>query len=226
MILKEGHRVKSKEYIQIKCNHCCNKTPMEVVLEYSQVKDYEDERSGIGWEAGPIWKFVICPACSGLNIIRLGYHSAFDPDEWSLNVIYPIHDDISFEGLTSEVEKEYKAALKVRNISSNAYAALLGRVIDKVCIDRGAEGDSFYKRIQSLADKGEIPKRLAEMFHQLRLLRNIGAHADLGELTTEEIPILDSLCKAILEYVYTAPRLINQVEKHIQNLKAIKKKIE
>jgi hypothetical protein len=41
----------------------------------------------------------------------------------------------------------------------------------------------------------------------LRKFRNVGAHPNLGELTLDEVPILDDFCRAILEYVYTAPHL-------------------
>jgi len=61
------------------------------------------------------------------------------------------------------------------------------------------------------------------MAHQLRFLRNIGAHATLGELTRGEAPILDDLCNAILEYVYTAPHRVEKVAKRIDELKKRKK---
>jgi hypothetical protein len=122
-------------------------------------------------------------------------------------------------GLSPKIEQAYQSALKVKNVDSNAFAVLLGRVLDQVCIERGAKGDSLYDRLKDLASKGEIPTRLAEMAHQLRHLRNIGAHADLGDLTSAEVPILDDLCRAILEYVYTAPKLIEQVELKMAELR-------
>lgn len=67
--------------------------------------------------------------------------------------------------------------------------------------------------------KGEIPKKLIGVSKSLRILRNIGAHATLGELTTDEIPILDNLCRAILEYVYSAPFLVEEAEKRVLKLK-------
>ena len=69
-----------------------------------------------------------------------------------------------------------------------------------------------------MTEKGEIPERLCEIAHNLRKLRNIGAHADLGNLTEAEVPVLDDLCRAILEYVYAAPKLIEQVEQRLQEL--------
>ena len=96
---------------------------------------------------------------------------------------------------------------------------LLGRVLDLICIDKNAEGDSLFERLKDLATKNIMPEQLADMAHQLRQLRNIGAHANLGELTRSEIPILEALNRAILEYVYSAPTLIESVQEKIDALK-------
>lgn len=61
-----------------------------------------------------------------------------------------------------------------------------------------------------------------DMAHQLREVGNIAAHADEIELTPAEVPILDDLCRAILEYVYTTPALIKQVQARIDSLKTEK----
>ena len=97
---------------------------------------------------------------------------------------------------------EYAAAQKVASMSPNAYAVLLGRVLDCVCAERGAKGSTLAEKLNDLASREEIPKQLADMAYKLRQLRNVGAHADLGALTKEEIPVLEALCSAVLEYVY------------------------
>ncbi|MCI0563315.1 MAG: DUF4145 domain-containing protein, partial [Nitrososphaera sp.] len=117
------------------------------------------------------------------------------------------------------IDRAYDAALKVRNIDSNAFAVLLGRVLDLVCLDKQATGNSLFERLNFLAARGDIPQQLADIAHQLRQLRNIGAHADLGELTSAEVPVLDGLCRAILEYVYKAPQLLQVAEQRLQQLK-------
>jgi hypothetical protein len=94
-----------------------------------------------------------------------------------------------------------------------------GRVLELICLDREARGTTLNEKLQDLAKRGNIPGPLGEMAHQLRALRNVGAHATLGELTSQEVPILDDLCRAILEYVYTAPNLITQVKKRIEKYK-------
>jgi hypothetical protein len=190
---------------------------MEVVASYDLVRTHEDATPGA--EAGPIWELGICPACARPTLLEIDYCSYYEPSRWKAKVLYPQPEE-GLGGLPSEIDKAYSAALKVRRIDSNAYAVLLGRVLDQVCIDRGASGASLYERLNSLAQKGEIPNQLAEMAHQLRQLRNIGAHADLGELTSSELPVLDGLCRAILEYVYTAPGFIEQVRQRLERLRA------
>jgi hypothetical protein len=159
-------------------------------------------------------RLLVCPACNEVLVGRLWW----DVPEEKLEIVYPARTT-HVAGLPSEIEKAYDSALQVRSIDENAFAVLLGRVLDKVCLDRGAEGKSLYERISSLAEKDEIPPRLSAMAHQLRQLRNIGAHADLGELTPREVPILHNLCNAILTYVYTGPSLVAQVEQRLRELR-------
>jgi hypothetical protein len=41
----------------------------------------------------------------------------------------------------------------------------------------------------------------------------------LGELTSAELPVLDDLTRAILEYVYSAPFLAREAEERLAKLK-------
>ena len=199
------------------CGHCANKAPMTIVRNYSQIKSYEDDRIKLDWDEGILWELCLCLSCDGLNLRRAYYHEIADPMP-EYEIVFPsINKPII--GLPLEINRAYEAALRVRNIDSNAFAVLLGRVLDKICIDKDVSGDSLQKRLLSLAQEGIIPQKLAEMAHQLRQLRNIGAHADLGELSPTEVPVLEDLCRAILEYVYTAPALISRVQSRIDSLK-------
>ncbi len=201
-----------------KCKHCNNVAPMEVVATYSEVKTHEDERTSHRWEAGGVYDLLLCPSCEKILLQYYFWHEDMDPEEVTVKILYPINTELPV-GLPNEIQKAYEAALAVRNISPNAYAVLVGRVLELVCKDRKATGKDLYKRLNDLADKNEIPKNLVTVAHGLRDMRNIGAHSDLGELTVEEVPLLDDLCTAILEYVYSAPHLAKQAEKRLTELK-------
>jgi hypothetical protein len=93
-----------------------------------------------------------------------------------------------------------------------------------ICVDRDASGRLLSDKLKSLADKGEIPEKLVRIASALTKLRNVGAHAELGELTTDEVPILNDLCCAVLDYVYNAPFLAQTAEDALNALKTRRKK--
>lgn len=202
------------------CGHCGNSAPMEIVKVYSQVKTCYDSDSDFPWDEGNIYEMLLCPACQGVLLRCFFWHEAMmEPSDVKYIYLYPISND-SPQGLPDTIKKAYDAANKVRTIDTNAYAVLIGRLLELICVDRNASGKFLSDRLTDLANKGEIPKKLIGVSSSLRTLRNIGAHATLGELTTGEIPILDNLCRAILEYVYSAPFLVEEAEKRVSELKS------
>jgi hypothetical protein len=191
---------------------------MEVVGVYSAIQEQSDDKSDFTWDAGPVYELNVCPACDGVTLRRYYYHDAMDPSEIEYKTLHPTPEKL-LRGLPKKIEKGYQASLRVRNIDANAYGVLLGRVLDSVCEDRHATGGTLDERLRSLADKGEIPAKLVKVAAGIRKLRNIGAHADLGELTPADLPVLDDLTRAILEYVYSAPLLASEAEARFEELK-------
>jgi hypothetical protein len=78
----------------IMCGHCGNKARMEVVATYDRIQSYEMDL-GMGtmppWEAGHIWQLALCPACSGLTLRELDYHTGKEPEIGIVDkrVLYP-----------------------------------------------------------------------------------------------------------------------------------------
>src|SRR5262249_50952308 len=127
-------------------------------------------------------------------------------------------------GLPIAIAKAYDASQKVRQVDANAFGVLIRRVLEMVCEDREADGKSLYDRLADLAARHEIPDKLVGVARNLRNLGNVGAHASLGALTPAEVPILDDLCRSLLEYVYSAPYLVQQAENRLKTLKGRKPK--
>ncbi|MEZ4222305.1 MAG: DUF4145 domain-containing protein [Polyangiaceae bacterium] len=167
---------------------------------------------------GTLYELLSCPKCEQITMRSGFWHDGMEPEEWSTTIIYP-SERPRIQGLPPDVEREFRAAEQVAPISANAYAVLLGRVLDAVCDDRNASGKSLHERLTDLATRQEIPGNLVGMAHNLRQLRNVGAHANLGDLTTQEVPVLEALCRAVLEYVYAAPKLVERVERLVAKLK-------
>lgn len=114
----------------------------------------------------------------------------------------------------------YKAAEKVKTIDVNAYVILLRRLLELVCHDRKASGNTLAQMLSDLAAKGEIPDKLVRVAKGLKDFGNMGAHVSIGELSPKEIPIVKALCTAILEYIYSAPYLANTAESKLTAIKS------
>ena len=214
---------KEKEFTpELKCEHCNNMAPMEVVARHSQMR-VVDERSG--YEAGRVYELIKCPACAEVTLCRYYWADHMDPSEVQSITLYPTQTNMP-TGLPEQIARAHEAALRVRNVDANAYGVLIGRLLEMICEDRQAKGDTLAAKLSNLSAKGEIPEKLVGVAGNLRGFRNVGAHAGLGELTKAEVPILDSLCKAILEYIYGAPYLVQQATDRLEQLKAAKKSRE
>lgn len=202
------------------CGHCNSKGPMQIVARYSNTKYHEPEDNREPpWEVGNIFEMLKCSACNRIELRTYHWNDWMEPwEKRKFETLYPAASKVPL-GLPILLKPEYEAALKVKHISANAYGVLLGRILELVCEDRQAKGKDLYQKLDDLAQKDEIPEKLVGVADKLRVFRNLGAHAILGGLTEKEVPILESLCHAILEYVYSAPYLAEQAEIALRQLK-------
>ncbi len=187
-----------------RCGHCGNVAPMTIAASFSDtaIDEYPDDPPT---EHGTIYELLKCPACKEILLRSYRWHDMMDSeDEVTFKALYPFDARLPL-GLPEPIEKAYRAANKVKSIDANAFGVLVGRVVEMVCGDRGASG-------------GEIPSKLVDVADKLRALRNVGAHAELGELTPAEVPIVEDLCRAILDYIYTAPYLAQRAEASLSRL--------
>jgi hypothetical protein len=215
------------EYLDFDCRHCGKAASMQVVGTHDEVREVHDDEDPFNdsYHEGLVYTMCVCPSCHKITVVEEEVNSRASPSHLGKSIIFPQPARIP-DGLPSSVERAFAEASSVRTVNPNAYAVLLGRVLDKVCQDRNVEGENLNSKIRILADRGEIPKPLSEIAHSLRQLRNVGAHADLGDLTADEIPLLDDLCRAILEYVYTARQLLARVQEHLSRLDERRKRGE
>lgn len=200
----------------LKCNHCHNTVTMPIVATYSQVRDRDEH--GLAWAEGNVYEILRCPACDGVTFQR-GYFNDQFPEEWDSVVLYPTKAE-KVDGLPPEIERAYAAALAVKGIEAHAFAVLVGRLLEIICRDKGAQGKSLFEQLNSLAQKGVIPQQLIDIANGLRNFRNIGAHAAGVQLSENEVPVIEALCRAILEYVYGAPHLVGLAQETLDKLNA------
>lgn len=203
----------------ISCKHCGNIAKMEIVGCVIDDNDDYDPNDGSGGYWGTHYNVLRCPACEKINIVSYKWHDGMNSeDEINYDFLYPQNSSNPI-GLPEKILKAYEAAEKVKTIDVNAYAILMRRLLELVCLDRGASSEYLAVMLKELADKNEIPQKLVKVASGLKDFGNIGAHAGSGELTEKEIPIVNALCIAILEYVYTAPHLATIAENKLNSIK-------
>ena len=199
------------------CPHCSNAAPMEIVAKYGRIVTY-GEHPIEGFDTSVNYELLKCPACQDILLRKFFWNDLRDdPSNVRYQLLYPV-PTTGPVGLPLKVSTTYEEAQKVRNISPNAYAVLLGRVLEEVCSDRRAKGRTLSAKLKDLSDRGEIPEKLVKVASGLRGLRNVGAHSGAGVLTATETPIIDKLCSAILDYVYSASILAEEAPHLLDNL--------
>jgi hypothetical protein len=161
-----------------------------------------------------------CPACKEINLASYIYYKDMEYSGYEIpcNVLYPQQTNHPI-GLPENISKAYSAAEKVKNIDIDAYAIYMRKLLELVCLDRGASQGTLAEKLKILAKNNEIPQKLVKIADGLRNFGNIGAHVSSEKLTEEEKPLLNALCRAILEYVYSAPYLAEEAENKLNEIK-------
>jgi hypothetical protein len=91
--------------------------------------------------------------------------------------------------------------------------------LETVANEEGAEGDDLFEKLDDLARKGRIPEPLAEAAHELRRLGNLGAHDAAIDLGPDDVPAIEDLADAFLEYLYRAPAKVAAVRASVEERK-------
>jgi hypothetical protein len=190
---------------------------MELITSYPLTQEYS--HADLSWDAGPIYELLVCSVCSGVVLRRYFYHELRGAEDWLSEILYPKPFSVP-TGLPEKIESAYRETLNLKRTDPNAYAIGLGRVLELVCYDRGAKGDRLVDQINALNNLETLPATILELTHNLRHLRNIGAH-EPDNLTAKDIPLLDDLCRVILVYLYTAPQLSHAARERVAKTKHI-----
>lgn len=203
----------------ITCGHCGNISPMEIIGTADTSTSYYSPEGYEMGESGDVYNILKCPSCNKVNIATYFWHDGMDTSEEVVyNILYPNQVDTP-KGLPSHIASSINAAEKIKNIDVNAYAILLRRTLEQVCLDSEAKSGTLAAMLKELADRHEIPNKLVDVAKGLKDFGNIGAHAGIGELSEKEIPIVRALTFAILEYMYTAPHLATLAETKLASIK-------
>ena len=193
------------------CGHCGFTGPLEhrgnVTGEtHSELHDRVGEHT---WET--IWSLHRCPQCKEPTLETYAWSDQFsDPESLVPTVLYPGASDDSV--LPPLIRKHREAARRVKGLDPSFYALGIRRMLEAMCIAEQAQGTSLYQQLQYLATQGRLPQTLVDVATQLRKLGNLGAHVSSVEVIASDVPLIDDLAEAMLEYLYRAPAKVAAVE--------------
>ena len=211
----------------MKCGHCNNEAVFYVRGEGTQgdlkvidTLDYVDHIL-------TIWRLLECSVCSRptLEETDTTYEIDYVFDQGNIYptlakniILYPGAKTTKapLTNLPETIDRKYLAALKVQDIEPSACAVLVGRTLEAVSNYEKATGKTLSDKLNNLVSSDRIPKTLGEMAHQLRQIRNLGAHDAEDEVTEEDVPIILDFLEAILEYLYVAPAKIAAVQARLK----------
>ncbi len=195
----------------ISCSNCGNISKMPVIGDvYEDCTEYHEEY-GPGPDCGVHYHILSCPACKEVNITKHDWHDEMDEEDVNVKILYPKKERIPL-GLPDRIKEQYIIADKVKSIDVSLYAIAIRKMLEMVCKDRKANGKTLDAMLKDLAKRNELPGKLVDVAKGVRLFGNMGAHASDIKLKNNEIPLLEALSKAILEYIYSAPYLATVAE--------------
>jgi hypothetical protein len=145
-----------------------------------------------------------CETCDGILLYQSISNVLEDKQFNQADLVYPHSGDLH-KSVPERVAKIYKEASRIKNLAPNAFSVQIRRALEALCEDRGAQRAVLQRQLKELADRGEIPSKLAELTDVLRLVGNIGAHAAADEVKPWQVYAIDEFFRAVIEYVYVAP---------------------
>lgn len=195
------------------CRHCGNNGATKEVgqIEIERFSQ-DDERIG-RLDFSKYVQVDRCGVCGGLTIWQALWGDDFG-ETLSDRLLFPgTNRDNS--SLPEKVRKRLEAADRVRRLDPGLYAVAIRRMLETVFNDRGAKGRDLFSKAQDLVEKGELPPNIAVAVSHLRDIGKYGAHDEEIEVSKKDVPLIENLAEAVLEFVYRSPAAVAALEASI-----------
>lgn len=196
------------------CGHCGRSNALESKGNVL-IKRIEDQRNEITIDT--YVEILYCLACDAPVIFQVSWSDDIG-ETWGERQLYPAGRDN--EAIPEKVRTRLEAAGRVKLIEPGLYAVGVRRMLESVAHEEGATGDDLFSKLDDLVRKDRIPAPLAEAAHEIRKLGNLGAHDDEVEIQAADVPAIEALADAILEYLYRAPATLDAVKGSLDKRRA------
>lgn len=203
------------------CPHCSNKATQRVIKIQNLIEDSYTMEGEISHNDFPCTYYVaICETCGGILIYEdEGCQLMEDKYFYQSELRWP-ELGMRTDAVPKSIMKYYEEALLVKERSPDSFAVLIRRALEAICKDRGTnETSSLNNRLKELADRGEFPPTIISLADNLRFIGNIGAHDSGSNVKPGYVRLINDFFKVIVEYVYIAPKKLEDFKKTIKKFK-------
>lgn len=163
--------------------------------------------------------FATCEMCGAPGVFL---RTDLDEDpEPRFNRIFPESRNALSCSLPPSVERSYAEVLTCEEASAPlACVVMVGRTLEAACKEHFStqKGITIFKGIQQLYEEGLISEQLKEWADELRVLRNIGAHAVTEDVSPVDAREAVNFLRAILENLYDLGPRFNEFKTRRNNL--------
>jgi hypothetical protein len=198
------------------CHHCGNTTKQFIILQQLGHKLFEQIFKE---KLFTPYHFLVykCSTCECLNI-----YGQYEPylkytkreiDKYEY--VYP-EGPIADESIPRKILEVYQEVYHLKHKAPNAFANQIRRILEFICQQQKAQGETLYKQLADLSTKGKFPGNFKEFSDIIRIVGNIGSHAHKRELDIWDVDLLNDFFLIIVEYLYVAPKKIKDLKKRLK----------
>ncbi|HTD24537.1 MAG TPA: DUF4145 domain-containing protein [Terriglobales bacterium] len=182
------------------CPHCETKSYFQPVATYRE-------------QAHPrrMVSAAQCQSCKEYVLVIGSQQPGGTQSPFNLSSVFPIGkpNDRVDESVPAMVKEDFAEALRCQWIRAyKACVVMCGRAIQTSALALGAKGSRLVDQIDDLHKSGKITESLRDFAHEVRLVRNDGAHPDkdgLADVTPEDAMDVIEFTRQYLEHVYIMP---------------------
>lgn len=196
----------NKERLAFFCNECHKSTIMDILHDYTF-----EVRIGEPYQV----IFAKCKNCEYPTLYTrefLGFtgketnwgylYQMYPPDKRELSYILP-----------EIVNESYAEAVKCERVNAwIATVTMAGRSLEAVCKEYDPSSKTIFTGLEKMKNDGAISQEIFEWANELRVLRNIGAHASKVEIKKEDATETLDFLQAILEIIYHLRPKFNEMK--------------
>lgn len=165
------------------------------------------------------WFIFECPVCNKPVLISEYFFAPYN--ETTRKIEYPTVA-ISKEGVPKDIYAAFESAIKTKGIDYAICLLSLRRVLEMICKDKGAVGNTLEQKIQSLVDKNIFTSTIDDACWIIRQLGNEAAHADKIEVYQNDIEQVIEYIALIIKYLYSMPYQVKIMKEQVKKRKSKK----